>query len=69
MNVSDDLMLWPKLTANLVIKAEVDGAVGFQLLTVIVTKIPKLKFNFTEEAKPNVTEVLNATWVKSSNQT
>jgi len=52
-----------------VIKAEVDGAVGFQLLTVIVTKIPKLKFNFTEEAKPNVTEVLNATWVPPSNLT
>jgi hypothetical protein len=56
------------LTATLVIKAEVDGSVCFQLLTIIVTKIPVLQFKIPE-APPNVTEVLNATWTPPANST
>jgi hypothetical protein len=70
MHVNDTQILVPKLTVNLVIKAEIEGSVCFQLLTLIVAKIPKLNFHIDEyEAPSYVTEVINSTYVPPINST
>ena len=61
VQVNDTSMTVPKLTAQIVIKAQIDGAVCYQLLTLTITKIPKLNFKVKEGAAYNMTTEINLT--------